>query len=105
MREDVPGASEGEFRKALAADSRRLPLVQNRNPAAPDRVAQHGLGERIEPRLHEQGVGLSQTVHDHMRRGQQIELDREREDDRFPQEQTRHQHEGGWRVFSHAAHR
>ena len=57
--------------------------------AAAERVAEHGLGEGVEARLHEDGVGLAQTLHDHVGRRQQIELDREHVDDRFPQEPTR----------------
>src|SRR5262249_49404589 len=72
--------------------------------AATECVAHDGLRECVESGLHEHGVSFPQTLHDHVRRRQQIELDREREDDRLPQEKARHQHEGRRSVFAHAGH-
>src|SRR5205807_7580287 len=72
--------------------------------AAAERVAEDGLGERVEPRLHENRIRLLETRHDDVRRRQQIELDRERDDDRLPQDEAQHEHESRRRVFANAAH-
>src|SRR5262249_17116070 len=70
-----------------------------------ERETGHGLRERVEPRLEQKRVRLAKALHDHVGRGQQIELDREDVDDGFPQEQTGDEDERRWSVFTREPHR
>ena len=109
-----PGRRSGPTprRRRRAARRRRRPAsgspaMRREDPAAAaERVAGHGLAERVEARLHEHGIGLAQALHDDVGRRQQVELDREHEDDRLPQERSRPRRRTSRRhVFADAAHR